>query len=118
MNESPQKIAKDVKEVVSNWLDALKGAILGDWRAYTQLTFRDMNGRPALPQFNGYEIGKCRSVEGMSDQVREVEVRLRLVPSGSRPIRWISGALRVIREDKAYHASEDGGLGASVPRPG
>jgi hypothetical protein len=111
MTDSAQKIAKDVKVVVEGYLEALKGRTWGDWRAYTQLTFRDKTQHPALPQFTAYNVGKCHKVEGMSDCVRQVEVSLRLYPDAGRPMRWINGRLQLIREDKPYHPSEDGEWG-------
>lgn len=111
MTESAQKIAKDVKKIVKGYLEGLKGRGGDGWRPYTQLTFRDKTRYPALPQFTAYNIGKCRKVEGMSEQVRRVEVSLRLYPNAGQPMRWINGRLQVIREDRPYHASEDGEWG-------
>lgn len=109
----------EIKRVVTGFLEELRKAADGEkshWHEYASPSYRLYGGFPMIPRFWAYEVGGVRKAAGTNpDVVREVRVRLQLIPSSAHRIRWVSGTIRCIKESAPYQPDPVDGTWGVVP---
>ena len=107
---------KEILEVTRKFLQAVYDK--EDWHEFGEKCYIGTKLEPNLPQYHRFKVIKTRKLKEVNNPgrhlvIKDVDIRLELVPSGHQGMRWADYRLRAIKETGPYQPDKEGTWGIS-----